>query len=210
MRGEFPLRGRLVEERLAVELGVSRTPVREAMRRLLSDGLVVRGPDGYQVAIPDLARLRDLYEVRVALELRGVARALESPAYRHDVTVLEPLRDEWRELWVDRPDPSADFVVMDEDFHVTLLRSTGNEVMTETLESINARIRPVRMYDYLTDERIEATIGQHLQIVEALLAGDITQAQARLARHVGESMEVVERRAAHALTQMTLRRGAFR
>src|SRR5919205_4026051 len=54
MRGEFPLRGRLVEEQLALELGVSRTPVREAMRRLLSDGLVVRGEDGYHVAIPDL------------------------------------------------------------------------------------------------------------------------------------------------------------
>jgi DNA-binding GntR family transcriptional regulator len=208
MRGEFPLRGRLVEDRLAVELGVSRTPVREAMRRLLSDGLVVRSEDGYHVAIPDLARLRDLYEVRVALELRGVARAVESSAYKHDLAVLEPLRDEWRELWHDRPEPSADFVVMDEDFHVTLMRSTGNEVMTQTLESINARIRPVRMYDYLTEERIEATISQHLGIVEALLADDIVAAQARLARHVGESMEVVEERAVHALTQMTLRRGA--
>ncbi|HEY3737078.1 MAG TPA: GntR family transcriptional regulator [Jatrophihabitans sp.] len=210
MRGEFALRTRLIEDRIAAELGVSRTPVREAMRRLLSDGLVVRGDGGYYVAIPDLNGLRDLYELRIALELRGVRRALESPAYGHDTSLLEPLRDEWRELWHDRPEPSADFVVMDEDFHVTLLRSTGNEALTQTLESVNARIRPVRMYDYLTEGRIERTISQHLGIVEAVLAGNIEDGIANLSEHVGESMDVVEKRAAHALTQMTLSRGGFR
>jgi DNA-binding GntR family transcriptional regulator len=210
MKGEFPLRARLVEDRIAVELGVSRTPVREAMRRLLFDGLVMRGEDGYYVAIPDLAGLRDLYEVRIALELRGVRRASESEAYKHDVSLLEPLRDEWRELWHDRPEPSADFVVMDEDFHVTLLRSTGNLVLTQTLESINARIRPVRMYDYLTEERIERTIDQHIGVVEAVLAGSVDESVIKLSRHVGESMDVVEKRAARALTQMTLGRGGLR
>jgi DNA-binding GntR family transcriptional regulator len=180
------------------------------MRRLLSDGLVVRGDGGYYVAIPDLVGLRDLYELRITLELRGVRRALESPAYSHDLSQLEPLRDEWREMWHDRPEPSADFVVMDEDFHVTLMRSTGNEVLTQTLESVNARIRPVRMYDYLTDERIERTITQHLGIVEAVLHGEVKQSITNLSRHVGESMDVVEKRAAHALTQMTLSRGGLR
>jgi DNA-binding GntR family transcriptional regulator len=210
MMGEVPLRTRLVEDRLAAELGVSRTPVREAMRRLLSDGLVVRGDDGYYVAFPDLAGLRDLYELRITLELRGIARALESDQYRHDAALLEPLRDEWQELWYDRPEPNSDFVVMDEDFHVTLMRSSRNEVMTQMLESINARIRPVRMYDYLTEERIERTISQHIGIVEAVLAGKIEEAVAKLREHVGESMEEVERRAAHALTQMTLHRGGLR
>jgi DNA-binding GntR family transcriptional regulator len=209
MNGEFPLRARLIEERLAAELGVSRTPVREAMRRLVADGLVVRAEDGLYVAIPDLVGLRDLYEVRVALELRGVTRALESPAYRHDPRILEPLRDEWRDLWNDRPEPSADFVVMDEDFHVVLSRAAGNQVLTQMLESINARIRPVRMYDYLTDERIERTISQHLGIVEAVLADQINDAVAKLSLHVGESMDVVEKRAARTLTQMTLARGGL-
>jgi DNA-binding GntR family transcriptional regulator len=126
------------------------------------------------------------------------------------VSLLEPLRDEWRELWHDRPEPSAGFVVMDEDFHVTLLRSTGNVMLTQTLESINARIRPVRMYDYLTEERIERTIEQHIGIVEAVLAGTVDESVIKLSRHVGESMDVVEKRAARALTQMTLGRGGLR
>lgn len=206
MMGEFPLHTRLVEDRIAAELGVSRTPVREAMRRLLSDGLVTRIDGAYFASIPDLVGLRDLYELRTTLELRGVTRALESAAIRHDPALLEPLRDEWREMWHDRPEPAADFVVMDEDFHVTLLRSAGNDTLTQTLESVNARIRPVRMYDYLTEERIELTISQHLEVVEAVLAGRLEDAARSLSRHVGESMDVVEKRAAHALTQMTLNR----
>src|SRR6195952_2552196 len=78
MLGEFGVHTRLVEERLATALGVSRTPVREALVRLLSDGLVARHEGGYYVAIPDLSQLQDLYELRITLELRGLTRSLES------------------------------------------------------------------------------------------------------------------------------------
>src|SRR5689334_20667887 len=67
LMGEFPTRTRLAEERIAALLGVSRTPVREALVRLLTDRLVSHDPErGYFVAEPDLLGLRDLYEVRVA------------------------------------------------------------------------------------------------------------------------------------------------
>jgi len=207
MNGEFGLQSRLVEERLAGALGVSRTPVREALVRLLADGLVVRHDGGYYVALPDLSRLRNLYELRILLELRGVERAVESGVVRLDAAILEPLRDQWRAMSVDKPDPNPEFVLVDEDFHLTLLRSSGNTALTETLESVNARIRPVRMYDFLTEDRIERTVAEHLNIVELVLAGDLAEALASLRQHVGISMEVVERRAARAITQMALHRG---
>jgi DNA-binding GntR family transcriptional regulator len=115
MAGEFALRERLVEERLATRLGVSRTPVREALVRLLADGLVTRHDGGYYVTLPDIAR-------------------------------------------------------------------------------------------FITADRIERTISQHLEIVEAALAGQLAGAIRALRRHVGESMEVVEHRAARAVTQMVLGR----
>src|SRR4051812_25386515 len=66
LAGEFPTRLRLAEERLAALLGVSRTPIREALVRLHADGLVRHEPDGgYHVAEPDLLHLRDLYELRI-------------------------------------------------------------------------------------------------------------------------------------------------
>lgn len=205
--GVFPTRERLAEERVAALLGVSRTPVREAMVRLYAERLLHRYADGgYFVAEPDLLDLRDLYEVRIALELRGLVRTVEGFG-RHDVAVLEPLRDRWRRLRQDRPEPDPSFVEIDESFHMTLCRATGNAALADALETVNARIRPVRMHDFFTEDRIAVTIDQHIGIVEAVLADDVDTAVERMRVHVGESMEVVERRAARALTQMVLNRG---
>ena len=209
MVGEFALNSRLVEERLAALLGVSRTPVREALVRLLADGQVTRVDGGYFVATPDFSGLRDLYDLRITLELRGLTRGLEIESVSHDVSLLEPLRDQWQAMWDDRPDPAPDFVLVDEDFHVTLLRSAGNAALTSTLESVNARIRPVRMYDFLSEERIELTISQHLAVLDRVLGGRLDEAVGTLRAHVGESMEEVERRAARAITQMHLHRGGL-
>ncbi|WP_326595623.1 GntR family transcriptional regulator [Streptomyces sp. NBC_01803] len=202
--GEFGPRARLVEVRLAKRLGVSRTPVREALVRLVADGLVERHPDGYYAARPDLAGLRDLYELRVTVELRGIARAMESGAVVHDAALLEPLRDTWRALSGDLPGPDPGFVSRDEDFHHTLLRASGNPRLTETLESVTVRVRPMRMYDYLTEDRVERTVTEHLEIVEHVLAGRLPEAHAALHHHVGASLDVVAERAARAITRMAL------
>ena len=66
------------------------------------------------------------------------------------------------------------------------------------------------MYDFLTEERIELTISQHLKVVEAVLATQLDEAVVALRAHVGESMEEVERRVARAITNMILHRGGMR
>jgi DNA-binding GntR family transcriptional regulator len=207
MSGEFSFRDRLAEERVAALLGVSRTPVREALTRLAADGLVEKRPDGgYYPAEPDLVGLRDLYEIRITLELRGLQRVAESGNV-HDAAILEPLRDTWRGLRGDPPKPDPAFVAMDEEFHITLCRAAGNAELAALLGAVNARIRPVRMYDFLTEDRVRLTIDQHLGIVEKVLAGELEASVLALRRHVGESMDIVERRAARAITQMVLHRG---
>ncbi len=206
LTGALPAQERLGEEGLAQALGVSRTPVREALARLHAERLVDRYADGgYHVAELDLDGLRDLYELRTTLELRGLTRALEGFA-PPDPAVLEPLRDRWRALQRDLPAPDPTFVEVDESFHVALSRASGNHALADTLETVNHRIRPVRMHDFLTADRIEATAAEHLGVVEAVLAGDVPTAVERLRVHVGESMAVVERRAARAITYRALRR----
>ena len=66
---------RLTEPRLSKRFGVSRTPVRDALTRLVGDGLLAREEWGYSVVVPSMARVRDIYEVRIAVELRGSAAA---------------------------------------------------------------------------------------------------------------------------------------
>lgn len=210
--GDHPLNRRLAEERLAAELGVSRTPVREALTRLDAEGLVQRSPDGgWYPTAPDVSMVHDLYEVRLVLELQGLRRPAQGGrGTAHDPAVLEPLRDEWRLLAADAPEPDPGFVTRDEDFHVRLAASSGNPALADLLRMVNERIRMVRMHDFLSEERVRRTISQHLDIVDAVLMGDLTLAVARFGVHLGESMAVVEDRASRALARMVGGRGGMR
>jgi DNA-binding GntR family transcriptional regulator len=207
LRGEFALNVRLVESRLATMLDVSRTPVREALRRLSGEGLVEEHPDGgFRPCVPDTVVMRELYEVRAALELQAIGRPSRF-GERHDHTALLQLRDRWRSLAATPPtEADPDFVLLDESFHEGLALAAGNRVAAELLHQVNQRIRLIRMQDFLTAERISATIDEHLAIVELVLDGDLVAAEAAFSAHLSASMTVVEQRALDALSRMA--RGA--
>ncbi len=156
---------------------------------------------------PAVDEVHDLYEVRLALELQALRRPSEHGS-THDVTDLRLLCDEWVVLAGRQPEPDPEFVTLDEDFHVRLAAASGNPSLADLLRVVNERIRVVRMHDFLTAERVRRTITQHLEIVGALLDGDLPLAVARFGRHLGESMAVVEERAARALARMASGRGA--
>lgn len=204
LNGRVSPRERLTEPKLGRAFEVSRTPVREALARLLSDGLIERTDFGYAVVVPSLEGLRDLYELRITLELRGIGRAIENPQIRHDEDVLRPELDSWYVLRAEPPPPDPSFVLLDERFHTALSRSSGNEQITEALVAVNQKIRSVRMHDFLESERITSTIDEHIEIVELVLAGELPAALTALHKHVGESIEVVMERATSALSRMAL------
>jgi len=102
LAGSFPYGQRLVEEQLAERFNTSRTPVREALRRLEGDGHVQRDrAGGVRPNAPRVSAMRELYAVRTVLEDLAVRTA--------DPEQLEPLHDEWLELRSER-DESPDFV----------------------------------------------------------------------------------------------------
>lgn len=203
LAGDFALNGRLGEERLAVSLGVSRTPIREALLRLHAEGLVRRGADGgYEPIAPDVRSIRNLYEVRAGLELQALRRP-ERFGTSHDRAMVEELRDDWRsfrEETVEEADPS--FVLLDETFHVTLAEASGNPVVADLLRQVNERIRIVRSQDFMAVSRIYQTIDEHIAIADAVLAGDIDSACARFVAHLDRSVSVVEDRVNRAVARM--------
>ncbi|HEX3425398.1 MAG TPA: GntR family transcriptional regulator [Acidimicrobiales bacterium] len=204
--GELPLGARLGEERLASSLGLSRTPVREALFRLHSEGLIDRHPDGgYRPRAPIVSGIRELYEVRLGLELLAIRRPFTS-GHGHDRTMLEHVRDEWLGLSDEPPEPDPGFVVADEAFHLGIAEAAGNLELVELLSHVNQRIRTVRMQDFMATARIAATVDQHLHIVTALLDEDLEGATAALTNHLSESMAIVETLAARALARMLERR----
>jgi DNA-binding GntR family transcriptional regulator len=206
MSGRLPASQRLTEPKLSKQFGVSRTPIRDALIRLAADGLVQREDFGYSVLVPTLTQMRDLYELRLALELRGILRAIENPTLKHDRAALTNELGVWEALRADPPPPSPEFVLLDESFHVALLAASGNRELTDALHGVNARIRRVRMYDFLEVERIEKSIAEHIAILASVLDGELERALQLLHEHIGISLEVVMERATRAVTAMSLHR----
>ena len=202
IQGEFAAGERLREEPLAAEIGVSRTPVREALARLESDGLVTRSTSGYVPVVPDLHTIRELYEVRFALE-RWAITSPNRGGEPHDRDAVGELRAEWSAAEVPGAEPAdGSFVRLDEDFHVRLAASSGNATLADHLRTVNDRIRVVRMHDFLTTERIRRTIDQHVRVLDALLDDHVDDAEVRLVENFSESLAVAEERAALAIARM--------
>jgi DNA-binding GntR family transcriptional regulator len=203
-RGAIPFNRKLIEQQLAAEFETSRTPVREALRRLEGDGHLTRDPSGgMRPRVPSVSGMRDLYEVRIAVEDLVVRRASSSG----DRGPLEGLEQAWAELsaehrrgWLD--DAGVAFVLRDESFHERLAEAAANEFALRVLRDINARIRILRIHDFTTDERIGATIDEHLEIIHAILAGEAETAAGFMRAHVQRSANVVRERIGDALTRM--------
>jgi DNA-binding GntR family transcriptional regulator len=202
--GLIPFDRRLVEQQIAAEFSTSRTPVREALRRLEGDGHLIRDPnDGIRPRVPSVRAMRDLYDVRLSLEEMVVRRAASSG----DGGRLEALEQEWTELAAERRRGLLDaagvgFVSRDESFHENLAGATHNAYAVEVLRDINARIRILRIHDFTTLDRISATIEEHLEIVRAVRAAQADTAAGFMRAHIERSANVVRERIGDALTKM--------
>ncbi len=202
LSGEYPLSDRLAEVALAERLGASRTPVREALMRLEAEGLVLRRPQGgFYPRSPNLAGIRDLYELRRILELASLVRPRQHGG-RHDEIGLRAIHEDWTELAANPPEPDPGLVVIDESFHLRLTEAAGNPAITEQLHLVNDRIRVVRMQNFVHRQRLEVTTTQHLAILDALLAGDPDAAAGLMEAHLDEAMAQASERAARAIERM--------
>lgn len=191
---------RLGEERLAELYGVSRTPVREALARLLADGLIERDEHGLYPYRPRLAELDGLYELRLTLESRGIRRVQEDESLCHDGEALSRELAAWQRIRGSDPEPGAELVAADERFHTTLLAAAGNPSLVDALTAVHARLRPVRALDDLSAERVQEMVAEHIQIAELVLAGRLQDAHDALEEHIVSSQKVVLERAQRALS----------
>ncbi len=200
--GNFSLWERLAEARLAAQLGVSRTPVREALRLLEREDLVTVDESGsYRPRAPEVSHLRNLYQIRVQLEDLSMQLAC---ADDRDHGLLKDLGRTWRTM---TPPPEGegadpDFVFVEEDFHLTLAAVGKNPALVDVLASINDRIRLARCGAFLVPGHVADTIREHLQILRTVEKGDAERARARMRKHIDTSASLVEDSAKRALTRM--------
>ncbi len=183
---EFRPEQRINEVELAAALNVSRTPVREALNRLVIEGLITLVPNkGFYCRPFDAEQIMGLFEVRAALERLGIELAVERAS---DVAIAE-LMDFWKGVRNDRGAMSADDLTRrDEEFHIRIAGMGGNPELVRMLESINARIRFVRRIEIENPLRRTTTFDEHLAIAEALKARDRARAVACMSDHIAVSV----------------------
>tara|TARA_R110002124_G_scaffold144122_15_gene309092 strand:- start:44747 stop:45433 length:687 start_codon:yes stop_codon:yes gene_type:complete len=179
--------GRIAVDNLVRELGVSQTPIREALSRLEAQGLVVKTHlIGYSAAPQmDRARLDQLYELRLLLEPFAVGRAA---LHVTDETITELER-----LAADMQGDSSDdpglaygrFARLDEAFHDLIAATSGNELIHDVLERQHTHVHLFRLFYHV---RVTAeAIDEHRRILDALRNRDAKAAETAMREHIERS-----------------------
>ena len=199
--GEMEPGARMSNRRLAKELNISFIPVREALGRLESEGLVQhRGGEGAFVADPSQEEMVDLYEVREALEcfaLAKVAGRLDTKRIDQLREANQRIRDEvdsamrnlGPRLMVSR-DVAERVATFDAHFHLLILQSAGNRRILKIMEDLRILARIfARRFARRSADYYPTVVSTHEQIVDAIEAGDAAAAQRLLRDHLRHGLE---------------------
>src|SRR5262245_9498155 len=172
---------RFSENEIAAQLGVSRTPVREALYRLRDEGYIdVASKSGWTVRPFEFETFERLYEVRVVLELAAVRRLCEMvPA-----PPLEELKAVWLAPQAERLADGREVGRLDEAFHQTLVAAAGNAELARIHGEIADRIRIVRRLEFTVPDRIAKTYAEHAQILRAVIRRKLDQGLMLLRAHI--------------------------
>lgn len=182
--GEYAPFTRLVQEQIAEQLAVSRTPVRDALTRLANEDVVTwtSGRGGY--IVPDVGPddVRHVHDVRRALECLGV----EEAAARYSPQDIHLLRSLYRKA-VDADPADADYFAMNCDFHLALVQPSNNQLLVRLLNQLwrlpAARTIANRYID--SAERTRRSFTEHAALITAAERGD----GVRLVRLLGEHID---------------------
>jgi len=180
---QYPPEHRLTEAELCQKFGVSRSPVREALRTLATDGFVKKMPNrGYAVKQYNLREIEELYELRLALELFVVeCLANRGTPMKDD---MDALKRTWTGLLNGSSKKDEELARLDTLFHETLAHAAGNKSLLRQLRAINERLLLFRMIDFGKAHRVESTCHQHLEILKRIAAKDISGARKAMQRNI--------------------------
>ena len=177
----------LTECALAKKLGVSRTPIRGALHRLSEEGLITVTPNrGAVVVGVDAGDLVDIYKIRMRLE--GLAS--REAAHRISPEEKRKLSDsvELSEFYIQKKD-TENLKELDTEFHRIIYKASGNRLLYKTLSELHGNITAYRKLSLSSGDRLEASVSEHRDILNAILSGDGELADILTSRHVEAALE---------------------
>ncbi|MCU1557623.1 MAG: GntR family transcriptional regulator [Microbacteriaceae bacterium] len=189
--GELSAGTALAEVEQSTRLGVSRTPLREALARLGADGLV-SGHSGRGVVVTEISadNITQLFEVREALEEQAARLA----ARHRDVTVFETLRAEFRlahEL-LESDDPARrKYYELVARLDAAIDDAVGNPFLVSTLDGVRTHVARIRRLSHDNPERLREAAREHLMIVDAIIDGSESLAAHATQLHLYRSLKSI-------------------
>jgi len=188
---------RFTENEVCERLGVSRTPVRQALFRMKQEGFVeVSFRAGWRVLPFDFDKFEQLYDLRMVLETEAVRR-LCAMAPDSNQAALAALAAIWLVPVEARLPDMARVGELDEAFHCTLVEAAGNAEMARVHRDVTERIRLIRRLDFTKPARVDATYEEHGRILRAVLAHRSDEACRLLRSHIGASQAEVRKITLH-------------
>ncbi len=199
---------RVTETELAETFGISRTPVREALHRLETEGLMsIRPKQGCFVRSVDIQQISHYYDVRVGLEVMAVELACKNMPDE----VIAQLSETWnpanRPKRFRNPD---DVKVMEEVFHAMIADYSGNPVLAGYLRDVNDNIRSVRRLGFPDQKSIVETYEEHYRICKLLAKRDARAAREEMTKHIRKSQGLARSVTLGQLQQQYHREGLAR
>ena len=187
--GEIAPGTRMMEVDLACEMGVSRTPIREAIRKLEKEGLVTieprRGAYASDISIKDML---DVLEVRQNLEGMAAALAASKVSEEEKLAFIKANEDYKKAILGGKTD---EIIKNDEHFHQLIVNYSDNKTLTQLLSQVQELALRFRYIYYDDFSRYERMPIEHEEIEEAILSGDVEKAKIVAEEHVAHLKDFV-------------------
>lgn len=179
----------LQEKELSTHLHVSRSPVRDALRKLSNDGLVEIIPNkGTFVRVFTAGDINDVYEFRVLVESYSIRESPKNltPELKEAITAcLSNLNRTYRD------NDRKNYIEYDTVLHALIIKLSGNSLIESTYEKIHSLLQPFRIYSLVNRQRFDESIVEHEGIVDAILAGNVGRAEEINRQHLTLAKEKV-------------------
>ena len=174
---------------LSQALGISQTPVREALSMLEKENLIDREPQkGFRVKSLSMREIEDLYDLRIALEVLSTRQAAQRVTL-HDRKRLKSLLAKVGRL-LDSGNKQG-ILELEQNFHTIILEASGNKPLAEMGRAILDRIWIIQNINLLTTDHLSDAHPQHVKVFEAIQDGDSQKAGALMAGHLKFAKEFV-------------------
>jgi DNA-binding GntR family transcriptional regulator len=196
--GEYAPGSQVLEQEIAAALGLSRTPVREALVRLQQEGLLEIVPrHGVRISVLSPADMREIYEVLVSLEPMAVELLARRRPSRDELSPMVEACDAMEAALAASPPRLVDWAAADERYHLGLAQLCGNRRLAAMIMTVWEQAHRARMFTLRLREAPHRSTKEHRAVLDAILAGDASLArslyEAHRRRGGEELMAIIER-----------------